>query len=241
MTIHTRTRAWLLTPLLAFGVGLALSASAQAHVEVAPAADPAAAKAGEVVIGVESEEPSAHTVRVEVKLPDNVIQAEFPRVDGWRSTGTTEPLSPPLDVDGTVTTSRITTVTWTGDLAPGKRAQLRLRVRVRQGTPVEGLVFPAVQRYSDGTVVRWIGPPGSDTPAAVLAGSVPTVAVTAATAAPSRPQVSPGPSPSTTTSTETLPADDDVVVWTVATIGGVLAVFAALAVWLRRRRRAKRD
>ena len=186
MTTRSRPHTCLLTSLLAGAIALAISVPAKAHVQVAMAADPAAAKAGEVVISVESEEPNARTVSVEVKLPDNVIQAEFPKVDGWRSSGATAPLSPPLDVDGTVTATRITSVTWAGDLAPGKSAQLRLRVRVRQGTPVTGLVFPAVQRYSDGTVVRWIGPPDSDTPAGVLVGAVPTAVVTAASASPGR-------------------------------------------------------
>jgi periplasmic copper chaperone A len=224
---------------LVLTLALAVSAPAVAHVQVELAGDPAAAKVGEVVIGVESEEPAAHTVSVQVKLPDNVIQAEFPQVDGWRSSGATEPLSPPLEVDGTVRSTRISTVTWTGDLAPGKRAELRLRVRVRQGTPLTGLAFPAVQRYSDGTVVRWIGPPGSDTPAGVLAGAVPVAVVTPASEPPSQPEVNPGTTPAATTSRETIPPDDSLVAWTVATIGGVIVVFAGLAIWLRRRARSK--
>ncbi len=167
---------------------LAVTATASAHVEAT-----AGATAGEVVLSVPNESASADTVSVAVQLPDNVVQTRVPDVAGWTHTETTVPLDPPLRVDGAEVTSRVTTVTWTGGrLAPGREAEFRLRLAVAEGTKRTGLAFPAVQRYSDGDVVRWIGGPGSEFPAGVLETSVPAVPVVAVTT-----------SPATTTSTQT--------------------------------------
>ena len=143
---------------MALGLALALSVPALAHVEVKAASNAQAAKLGEVVITVPNESAGADTTSVVVRLPDNVLQAEFPKVAGWRSTGERVPLTPPVQIGDQTIVTRISTVTWTGGrIHPGRSAQFRLRVRVREGSKLRGLAFPAVQRYSDGTVVRWIG------------------------------------------------------------------------------------
>ena len=196
---------------LALGLVLVMSAPALAHVEVEAASNARAAKLGEVVITVPNEFAGADTTSVAVKLPDNVLQAEFPKVMGWRSTGRTVPLTPPVQIGGQTIAIRIATVTWTGGrIRPGRSAQFRVRVRVREGSKVRGLAFPAVQRFSDGTVVRWIGAPGSDHPAGVLQSALPVVRVTSPTTQ-STPTPVPGatvPSPSPPTSSPASPHDE---------------------------------
>jgi uncharacterized protein YcnI len=180
-----------------------VSTPALAHVEVRAASNAQAAKLGEVVMTVENESAGADTTTVVVQLPDNVLQAEFPKVAGWRSAGTTVPLASPVQIGDEVIATRISRVTWTGGrIRPGRTAQFRLRVRVREGSKPRGLAFPAVQRYSDGTVVRWIGAPGSDHPAGVLQTALPVVRVTSP-ATPATPVPVPGgtvTSPSSPTS-----------------------------------------
>jgi periplasmic copper chaperone A len=183
---------------LALGLVLATSAPALAHVEVEAASNAQAAKLGEVVITVPNESAGADTTSVVVRLPDNVLQAEFPEVAGWRSTAETVPLTPPVQIGDQTIATRISTVTWTGGrIRPGRSAQFRVRVRVREGSKLRGLAFPAVQRFSDGTVVRWIGAPGSENPAGVLLTALPVVRVTSP-ATPSTP--TPVPSGTTTSS-----------------------------------------
>jgi uncharacterized protein YcnI len=170
---------------------LGVAATASAHVEVT-----AGQAAGEIVLSVPNESSSADTVSLAVQLPENVVRTRVQDIAGWTHTETTVPLDPPLQVDGVEATTRVTTVTWTGGrLAPGREAEFHLRLAVAEGTKRTGLAFPAVQRYSDGDVVRWIGAPGSDLPAGVLETSLPAVTAVAVTS-----------SPATTTSTQTATA-----------------------------------
>jgi uncharacterized protein YcnI len=182
-----RLNAKLTAVVTAFTL-LAVVATASAHVAVT-----AGAAAGEIVLSVPNESASADTISVAMQLPDNVVRTRVPDLAGWTHTETTVPLDPPLRVDGVEVASRVTTVTWTGGrIAPGREAEFRLRLAVAEGTKRTGLAFPAVQRYSDGDVVRWIGGPGSEFPAGVLETSLPAVAAVAVTT-----------SPATTTSTQT--------------------------------------
>ena len=184
--------------LVVAAVALLLAAvPAVAHVEVS-SPDP---QRGDVVLTVPNESAAADVVRLTVRLPDNAIQVEVPPTPGWRARTTTVALAgrPSGSTAGPAST-RISEVTWTGGrLGPGEEGRFRLRVGVLEGTRRAGLAFPAVQRYSDGTVARWIGPPGSDTPAAILAAPLPVVAVAPATA--------PATGTTTTTTTTSGPAD----------------------------------
>jgi uncharacterized protein YcnI len=214
---------------------LGVAATASAHVEVSAGAAP-----GEIFLSVPNESASADTVSVAVQLPDNVVRTRVPDIAGWTHTETTVPLDPPLQVDGVEATTRVTTVTWSGGrLAPGREVEFRLRLAVAEGTKRTGLAFPAVQRYADGDVVRWIGPSGSDFPAGVLETSLPAVPAVAVTT-----------SPATTTSTQTATAPttstaatqpdgggDNPVGLIFAFVGAVIAIVGVVAIirWRRTR------
>jgi len=221
---------WL-TPLAAAVVLLAGAATASAHVEVRAASG---AAAGEIIVSVVSESLTADTISLAVRLPENVVQAEFPDVLGWTHSEETAPLDPPLRVAGVDVTTRVSTVTWTGGRIPeGQGAEFRLRVAVAEGTTRRGLAFPAVQTYSDGAVVRWIGAPTSDTPAGVLATAVPAVAAVAVTTTPTTPTATSTQSDTATTATT---SDGDggnpaglifALVGAAIAIGGVVAIIRA--------------
>ena len=132
-------------------LGAITAPGAAAHVTVQPAASrPAELQRYRVIVPNES---AAGTTGVDLRLPAGVTFALAEQVAGWRTKVVKQG-------------STISEVRWRGGpVPPGGYAELRLIVRnpVKTG-PV---AWKALQRYDDGEVVRWIGSPGSDTPAAV--------------------------------------------------------------------------
>jgi uncharacterized protein len=126
-------------------------------------------------IRVPNEEESADTTKVTVQLPEGLNFASFQPKAGWTRTETKVKLAKPIQSDDGPVTERVATVTWSGGkIAPGEFDEFGFTAQVPDE---EGqvLVFPAVQTYSDGTVVRWIGSEDADEPA-------PRVTLTAAEA-----------------------------------------------------------
>jgi hypothetical protein len=74
-------------------------------------------------------------------------------------------LAKPITVEGETVTDRVATVTWSGgSIAPGEFDEFGISAHV-PNTPGRVLVFPALQTYAGGEVVRWIGSPDADEPA----------------------------------------------------------------------------
>ena len=96
-------------------------------------------------------------------------------MEGWKRTVKMAQLDEPIDVEGEQVTEKVDTVTWSGGtIRPGEFQELGVSFRTPEEPGVE-LAFPAVQTYSGGEVVRWIGPADADSPA-------PRVAITEAPA-----------------------------------------------------------
>ena len=206
---------------------LVTATPATAHVGVLPATAPA----GEVVqltFRVPNERTATATVRLQLQLPVDFEQVEPGAVAGWQHR-----------VEGDV-------VTWEGGrIEPGARGEFPLRVGpLPAGAP---LVFPAVQTYDDGEVVRWIDDDG-DHPAAVLqvtgdGAPAPTTTTLHEGAAPATTATT---EPATTTTTGVPPDavveedDDDGVPAGLLAVGGLvlLALVVGAAVVVRNRRRA---
>jgi hypothetical protein len=87
-------------------------------------------------------------------------------------------------------------------------------------TPGEELVFPSLQTYSNGEVVRWIGPADSDTPAPIVAVTAPAEEEAGGT-----PAAEEEAAPAASGSDE----DDDSGLATVALILGIAGLAAGLA------------
>jgi uncharacterized protein YcnI len=138
--------------------------AASAHVTVNPRTVQADSFA-RLAIRVPDEAEDAQTVKITVQLPESVGFVSFQPKPGWKRSVTMVKLAKPITNDeGETVTERIATVTWEGGrIAPGEFDEFGLSAKVpaAQGK----LIFPAVQTYSNGDVVRWIGDPGSDTPA----------------------------------------------------------------------------
>jgi uncharacterized protein YcnI len=110
-------------------------------------------------------ERAADTTKVSVKLPEGIFFVSFQPKAGWHRTVKMVKLSKPVELFGDKITERVASVTWTGGrIRPGEFDEFGMSAKL-PNTPGKSLVFPAVQTYSSGEVVRWIGPPDSEEPA----------------------------------------------------------------------------
>jgi uncharacterized protein YcnI len=155
---------------------LAAPAVAAAHVTVQPKQAPAGGFV-RLDVRVPNERDDANTTKVDVKFPPGFAEASYEKVPGWRIKVTKAKLAKPIQTDDGAVTEGVSRITWTADstadgIPPGAFQDFGLSVQV-PGRAGDTLTFKALQTYSNGTVVRWIGAEGSDAPA-------PTVQVTAA-------------------------------------------------------------
>lgn len=148
---------------------LALSAgTASAHVTV----QPKTATPGDytvVDVRVPNETDNADTVRVDLQLPPGFASVSYQQVPGWRVKVRTEKLATPIQTDDGPVDEGVAQVTWTGDrrqgkIPPGAFQDFPLSILV-PGKVGQSLTFKALQHYSDGETVRWIGAPSSEHPA----------------------------------------------------------------------------
>jgi uncharacterized protein len=165
--------------VLAAAGALAVPAAAQAHVTLQPKT--AVAGAYTVLdVRVPNERDHASTVKVDVQFPDGFPAASYQPIAGWKVKVIKKKLAKPIQTDDGPITEGIDRMIWTGSktglgkIGPGQFMDLPISVQI-PGKPGDTLTFKALQTYTNGEIVRWIGAPNSDTPA-------PQVKVTAASA-----------------------------------------------------------
>jgi uncharacterized protein len=153
------------TPILLVLAGALLAVpAASAHVTVNPNSVPADSFS-RFAIRVPNETADTDTTKIVVQLPASVSFVSFQPKPGWKRSVTMVKLAKPITNDeGETVTERISTVTWEGgQIAPGEFDEFGMSAKVPAEQGI--LAFPAVQTYSNGDVVRWIGAPDADTPA----------------------------------------------------------------------------
>lgn len=215
--------ARVITLLSVSAAALVLVPAAAAHVTLNPNTVPTDSFS-RFAVRVPTERPDASTVKVTLELPEGLAFVSFQPKPGWERTVTMEKLDPPIELFGEKITERIATVTWSGgSIAPGEFDEFGLSAKVPDAVG-RALVFPAVQTYSSGEVVRWIGPPDADEPA-------PRVTLTAAEGA---------PEPSTATASDAGSSEEDGNGRTNLALGfgiaGLLAGIAAIGLQFGRKR-----
>jgi uncharacterized protein YcnI len=157
------------TAAIALAAGaLAVPAAAQAHVTVQPTSVPAGAQTV-LSVRVPNERDDASTVKVDVKLPPGFAAASWASTPGWRcapSSRGSPRRSGPTTGRSTSRSARSCGRPRAGKdgIAPGEFRDFPLSVVV-PGKAGQTLTFKALQTYSNGDVVRWIGAPGADEPA----------------------------------------------------------------------------
>ena len=112
-------------------------------------------------------------------------------------------LDEPIEGEDGPITEKIDSVTWSGgEIKPGEFQEFGVSFQVPEDAAGSSLVFPAVQTYSSGEVVRWIGDESADEPA-------PAVAVLAAASEEEAPSATDTTAADEGTSGEAAAATDD--------------------------------
>jgi uncharacterized protein len=164
--------------VLAAAGALAAPAAAQAHVTLQPKTAPAGAFTV-LDVRVPNERDNASTTKIDVQFPDGFAAVSYQPVPGWRVRVVTRKLDKPVQTDDGPVTRGVSEMIWTanarqGRIAPGQFMDFPISVQI-PGKAGDTLTFKALQTYSNGEIVRWIGAPNADQPA-------PQVKVTGATA-----------------------------------------------------------
>jgi periplasmic copper chaperone A len=145
---------------------LTIPAAAQAHITVHPNALPAA---GFTVITVQvpNERDNASTVKVDVKFPNGIFIASPAVMPGWKSRVITKKLSKPVEIEpGFSVSSRVDRIVFSGGkIGPGQFLSFPVSIKAPAAKAGTLLTFKALQTYSNGEIVRWIGNPSADEPA----------------------------------------------------------------------------
>ena len=147
---------------------LALPAAADAHVTLQPTTA-AAGSFSVFAVRVPNERDNASTRRVVLRMPVGFSFVSYEAEPGWRIRIVRTRLATPVQTEDGPVTTRVSRITFTATrrsawIRPDQFADFRLSVQV-PGQAGDQLVFPALQTYSGGEVVRWTGAPSSDTPA----------------------------------------------------------------------------
>ena len=150
---------------------LVIPAVASAHVTLQPNTA-AAGGFTRLDVRVPNERDDASTTKVEVQFPDGFQSASYEPVPGWSAKVTTGKLATPIQTDDGEVTEGVKQITWTADseqdaIPPGAFQDFGLSLRIPDKAG-EKLEFKALQTYSGGEVVRWIGAEGSDNPAPIV-------------------------------------------------------------------------
>lgn len=224
-------------------VGLVVAAPmASAHVTPDPAEAPRGGYAT-VRFRVPNEEADASTTQVEINFPTDTPLAfvAVEPVPGWQYETETTQLDEPVDSEVGQITEAVSAVTFSGgEIRPGEFQEFAVQLGP---LPSEGdhVVFPTLQTYDNGEVVRWIDPPAegggepeSPAPALTLTDAEGQGGGEAASG-------QDGPTAEPTEATEGAATDDDVsAATTVGVVGivvGALGLATAVFAMVTNRRR----
>lgn len=151
---------------------LSLPVAAQAHVTVNPRALPA--QSYQVLsVRVPNEDDRASTTKVRLSFPAGFQSVSYEAQAGWKAKVVRRRLARPLQTEDGPVTSEVAAIAWSGSkrglgrIAPGQFREFRISVKL-PGKAGDVLAFPALQTYSNGTVVRWTGAADSEKPAPTL-------------------------------------------------------------------------
>jgi uncharacterized protein YcnI len=161
-----RIRTYIVGAVVA---ALALAPAAAAHVTLQPPEAPAGGFT-RLDVRVPTERDNASTTKVVVQMPPGFLSVSTEPVPGWDAQLTMRQLDEPVEQFGEQVTEEVGRVTFTADgeasaIKPGQFQDFGLSLAVPEGRPGSMLTFKALQTYSNGEVVRWIGPPDSEEPA----------------------------------------------------------------------------
>ncbi|GAB3611150.1 hypothetical protein GCM10027414_32760 [Humibacter ginsengiterrae] len=229
MTKHTLAAA-VAAAIAAIALAVAAPLAASAHVRVDP--DQAAPGGYSVLtFRVPTESATAGTVGLEVDFPTATpfTSVSYQPVPGWSATVTTSKLAKPVKISGATVTEAPTKIVWTADpgvqIKPGQFQQFSISAGI---VPDTGKIeMPAIQTYSDGSVVKWDQPtpasgeePEHPAPTLYINDAPPSSSKTAPTVVTS----TPAPAASSTSATDAVALGLGIAGLALAAIALVVAV-----------------
>ena len=148
--------------ILAVGAAtlVALAPMAAAHVTVNPGE---ATKGGFAALAfrVPNERPDSGTTSLEVNIPEDtpIASISVKPTPGWTYTVERRTLAEPIDMHGREVTEVVSKITWTGGtINPGEFQEFEISAGPLP-EDVDQILFPSIQTYASGEVVRWIDEP----------------------------------------------------------------------------------
>ncbi len=156
MNIRRTTRA-----LIVAGLAIVVTAPlAGAHVTVNPGEAPKGGFA-KLAFRVPNERPDSGTTTLEVNLPEDqpIANVSVRPKQGWTYKVETRQLDEPIDNHGEELTEVVSKITWTGGvIQPGEFDEFEVSVGPMP-EDTDQILFPTLQTYQGGEVVRWIDEP----------------------------------------------------------------------------------
>ena len=125
-----------------------------------------------------------------MQFPDGFAAASYEPVAGWDVKVSKKTLEKPIQTDDGEITEGVNTITWTAKsdddaIPPGAFEDFGLSIQI-PGKAGDELTFKALQTYTGGEVVRWIGAEDSDNPAPIVTVTGAAADAPAATPAPTQ-------------------------------------------------------
>jgi uncharacterized protein len=185
---------------------LGLAVAASAHVTVEPSSAQAGSEA-QLDFRVPSESETANTVGIEVAFPADhpIANISVQPKPGWTISVTKTKLATPIKTDDGTVTEAVSRVRWkatAGGLKPGEFDNFAVSAGPLP-TDVGSITLPAIQTYSDGSVVSWIEPPVTSGPEPEHPAPVLTLTKASSTAAAATGTSTPAATSSTSSSDST--------------------------------------
>jgi periplasmic copper chaperone A len=147
-----------------------LPTAAQAHISIHPNVLPAGGFAT-VNVRVPNEQDKATVTKVQMQMPSGLISVSAQSPPGWTLAYRMHTLAKPIQTDDGPVTSEVGEIDWSAargaGIPPGQFVQFPISIST-PGRAGAVIGFPTVQTYSDGKMVRWIGPPSNDLPAPTI-------------------------------------------------------------------------
>jgi uncharacterized protein len=150
---------------------------AQAHISLHPNTIPAGAFVT-LNVRVPGEQVGAYAYKLDMLIPPGFTEIDTQNVPGWSVKEIVRKLATPIQTDNGPVSEEVAQIVWTGDrsrlgrLENGQFIQFPLSIAMPSDIVGQSLAFKAVQYYSNGKAIHWIGPPSAEYPA-------PTINVTA--------------------------------------------------------------
>jgi uncharacterized protein YcnI len=156
VNVRRTTRA-----LIVAGLAIVVTAPlAEAHVTVNPGEAPKGGFA-KLAFRVPNERPDSGTTTLEVNLPEDqpIANVSVRPKQGWTYQVETRQLDEPIDNHGEGLSEVVSKITWTGGvIQPGEFDEFEVSVGPLPDD-TDQILFPTLQTYQSGEVVRWIDEP----------------------------------------------------------------------------------